>query len=44
MNLLVATRNKDKYDIVRRMVEAIIPDAHTVSLDEADVGGDVVEV
>ena len=44
MNLLVATRNKDKYDIVRRMVEAIIPDAHTVSLDEADVSGDVVEV
>jgi len=44
MQILVATRNTDKYTIVRRMVEATVPDAFLVSLEESKVPGDVVEV
>lgn len=44
MKVLVATRNKDKFEIVKRMVEAIVPDAHLVSVADVNVSGDVVEV
>lgn len=44
MEILVATRNVDKYHIVRRMIEAAVPDAFLASLEDAQVPGDVVEV
>lgn len=44
MKILIATTNEDKCRIVRAMVEHLIPDAHLVSLKEATVDGDVVEV
>ena len=44
MKVLVATRNKDKFEIVKRMVEAIIPDALLISVADVDISGDVVEV
>lgn len=44
MQILIATRNRDKYLIVRRLLEASIPDAFLASLEEGRVDGDVVEV
>jgi hypothetical protein len=44
MKVLVATTNQDKFGIVKRMVESLVPDARLFSLAEADVPGDVVEV
>jgi hypothetical protein len=44
MKVLVATRNKDKFKIVRRMVEKIIPYARLVSPADAGIPGDVIEV
>lgn len=44
MKILVATRNADKFKIVKDLVEFIVPDAQVVSLSEAQVPGDVVEV
>lgn len=43
MRLLIATRNRDKYEIVRRMVEAVSSDAHSVFLGDTSIEGDVVE-
>lgn len=44
MKILVATSNQDKFAIVRRMVETLVPDARLFSLAETHVTGDVVEV
>jgi hypothetical protein len=44
MKILIATTNEDKFRIVRAMVEDVIPDAYLISLKEAKLDGDVVEV
>ncbi len=43
MRILVATRNRDKFNIVKRLVEATVPDAHLVFLGDTPISGDVVE-
>lgn len=44
MRVLVATRNYDKFGIVRRMVECVVTDAHLQALSDTNIPGDVVEV
>jgi hypothetical protein len=44
MKVLVATRNRDKFEVVRQMVEQVISDATLISLSQANVSGDVLEV
>lgn len=44
MQILLATRNKDKFIIVKSMIESIVPDSYLISIDDANLKGDVVEV
>lgn len=44
MKILVATRNRDKFEIVKRLVQNAIKDSVLVSLASTDIDGDVVEV
>lgn len=43
MKLLVATRNKDKFDIVNRMIHSIDSTIELVPLFEVEIQGDVAE-
>jgi|GEM_PF-3009065 len=44
MKILVATRNNDKFEIVKRLVQSAIKDSILVNLASTEIEGDVVEV
>ena len=44
MNVLVATRNKDKFSIVKTLIESIVPDIQLEALNSTALKGDVIEV
>lgn len=43
MAILVATRNNDKFDVIKSMFTACVPDIHLVSLAETKLLGEVQE-
>ncbi len=43
LSILVATRNEDKFEIVRRLIQPFIGGSLLISLNSTKIDGDVVE-